>query len=97
VHIISQKKVYEAIRKHPDAAENLRSWYTDLKRLDFQNFNQLKEHYPSASILKNSRVCFNIKGNNYRIIAVILLKRSQVLIRFIGTHADYDKIDANTI
>lgn len=97
MHVISQKRIYEAIRKHPDAAENLRSWYSDVKRLKFESFNDVKAYYPSASILKNSRVCFNIKGNSYRLIAVMLFRRGQVLIRFIGTHADYDKIDANTI
>lgn len=97
MHIISQKKIYEAARKHPDAAGSLKTWYKDIKSRKFENYNQVKEFHPSASILENSRICFDIKGNAYRLIAVMLFNRGQVLIRFIGTHAEYDKIDANTI
>ncbi|MFN2430551.1 MAG: type II toxin-antitoxin system HigB family toxin [Cryomorphaceae bacterium] len=71
LHIISQKMIYEAARKHPEAAGSLRTWCKDFKGRKFENYNQVKEFYPSASILENSRICFNIKGNAYRLIAVI--------------------------
>ncbi|MCA1761389.1 MAG: type II toxin-antitoxin system HigB family toxin [Flavobacteriales bacterium] len=60
--------IYEAARKHPEAAGSLRTWCKDFKGRKFENYNQVKEFYPSASILENSRICFNIKGNAYRLM-----------------------------
>jgi mRNA interferase HigB len=57
----------------------------------------IKQQYPSASILNNNRFVFNIKGNNYRLIVKINFDHQMVWIRFIGTHAEYDKIDGNKI
>jgi len=57
----------------------------------------LKQHYPTASILSRNRIVFNIKGNKYRLIAMINFDYGQLFIRFVGTHAEYDKIDATQI
>ena len=62
-----------------------------------ENINDLKSAYPSASILKDNRIVYNIKGNNYRLIVTFNFKYGICWIRFIGTHAEYDKIDANNI
>lgn len=62
-----------------------------------ENINDLKSEYPGASILKDNRIVYNIKGNNYRLIVKFNFEYGLCLIRFIGTHADYDKIDANNI
>ena len=62
-----------------------------------ENPNQIKEEYPSASILNDNRVIFNIKGNSYRLVVKISYEYQMVWIRFIGTHAEYDKINSNTI
>lgn len=61
------------------------------------SFNELKNDYPSASILKENRVVFNIKGNHYRLIVKFNLEYQTGWIRFIGTHAEYDKVNANSI
>ena len=59
--------------------------------------NELKEEYPGASILQNGRIIFNIKGNNYRLVVKFNFEYQICWIRFVGTHAEYDKIDAKTI
>ncbi len=68
--------------------------------MDSGRFNSpadIKIKYPSASLLANDRIVFNIKGNNYRLIIKILYKHQMLWIRFIGTHTAYDKIDATKI
>jgi mRNA interferase HigB len=63
----------------------------------WKNSNQIKKEYPTASILGGNRVVFNIKGNNYRLIVKINFHYQLMWIRFIGTHKEYDRIDANKI
>ena len=64
---------------------------------DFENFQQLKAVYSNASIIADDRVIFNIKGNKYRLIVKINYDYSMIWVRFVGTHAEYDKIDATKI
>ncbi|MBK8806249.1 MAG: type II toxin-antitoxin system HigB family toxin [Bacteroidales bacterium] len=64
---------------------------------DWKTPNDVKQTDASASILKNSRIVFNIKGNSYRIIAKFNFEKRWIFIRFIGTHEEYDKIDATMI
>ena len=75
----------------------MKAWYQEVEKAKWNNLNELKLEYPNASILENNRVCFNIKGNNYRLIVKINFPYQMVWIRFIGTHAEYDKINANQI
>jgi len=75
----------------------LKAWYQEVEKTQWNNLNELKLEYPNASILENNRVCFNIKGNSYRLIVKINFPYQMVWIRFIGTHAEYDKINANKI
>ena len=83
--------------KHSDSEQQLKSWYKEVSVGEWKSLNELKVDYPSASILENGRVVFNIKGNNYRLIVRINFPYQMVWIRFIGTHAEYDKIDATKI
>ena len=83
--------------EYKDSEIPLRSWYHDVKNSDWKNSNDLKLHYKSASIVGSGRVVFNIKGNNYRLVVVIQFVHQYIYIRFVGTHAQYDKIDCNTI
>jgi mRNA interferase HigB len=62
----------------------------------WKNPNEVKQTYLNASILKDSRIVFNIKGNSYRLLVKINFEKQWIFIKFIGTHAEYDKIDANT-
>ena len=82
---------------HPDCEQQLKTWYEDTEKVRWVNPNQIKEDYPSASILKDNRVVFNIKGNNYRLIVKINYEYQMIWIRFIGSHKEYDNIDAKNI
>ena len=75
----------------------LKAWFKEAEKACWQSPDILKHCYPSASILSNNRVVFNIKGNKYRLITMINLDYGLVFIRFVGTHAEYDTIDATTI
>jgi len=82
---------------HADAREALRAWFAEAEQADWMGPKDIKAQYPSASFLANNRVVFNIKGNHYRLVVAIKYEFKTVYIRFIGTHADYDAIDATTI
>lgn len=82
---------------HGDAEQSLRAWYAEAKEASWKGPNDVKKQYLSASIIGNSRVVFNIKGNKYRLIVAIKYEFGIAYIRFIGTHKEYDAIDARTI
>lgn len=83
--------------KHADVEQHLKTWYDTAMSCDWKDPNDVKSTYANASILKDSRVVFNIKGNSYRLVTKFNFEKQWIFIRFIGTHAEYDKIDANTI
>jgi mRNA interferase HigB len=83
--------------KYPDAEQPLKSWYAETRKADWKSFHDIKTLYPSASIVGNDRVVFNIKGNSYRLIVLVRFRGRKLFIRFVGTHTQYDKIDARTI
>lgn len=92
---ISQLRVFW--NKHSQAEMPLRAWYADASRADWKNPADIKAAYRNASFLPNNRVVFNIKGNDYRLIVAVHYNRGMMFIRFVGTHAEYDRIDASTI
>lgn len=81
----------------PETEQSLKSWYKEMSLGKWPTPNLLKLDFPGASILQNGRVVFNIKGNNYRLVLRINYSYQLVWIRFVGSHQEYDKIDANTI
>ncbi len=95
--IIAKRTLREFWEKHPDAEQYLKTWYDTVRASKWTSPNDIKETYINASILKESRVVFNIKGNSYRLVVKFNYERQWAFIRFIGTHSEYDKIDANTI
>ena len=97
MRIFSRKTLKEYWDKHEDIEQSLRSWYTDVNQAEWKTPEDIKEKYPKASFLKDSRVVFDIKGNKYRLIVRVNFPMLWVFVRFIGTHAEYDKIDANNI
>jgi mRNA interferase HigB len=97
VRVIAKKVLREFWIKHADCEQHLKAWYKEAEKGTWKNFNEIKIDYPSASILDDNKVCFNIKGNNYRLIVKINFAYQMIWIRFIGTHAEYDKIDAHKI
>lgn len=97
MRIIAKKTLKEFWEKHNDCEQQLKAWHNEAKKAKWENHNELKEDYPSASILANDRVVFNIKGNHYRLIVCINYRTKLIKIRFIGTHKSYNKIDAKKI
>ena len=97
MRIISRRALREFWEGHTDARQALQSWYSDVKQSDWSSPADVKRIYHNASIIANNRVVFNIKGNRYRVIVAVQYKFGIVYIRFVGTHDEYDKIDATTI
>ena len=97
MRIISKKILRDFWEIHPDSEQQLKAWYQETSKAEWTNPNNLKAEYPSASFLANNRVVFNIKGNHYRLIVKINYDYQIIWIRFIGSHAAYDKINAKTI
>ncbi len=95
--IYSKSTLREYWEKHPNSEQYLKTWYDTAMNSDWKNPSDIKMTYASASILKNSRIVFNIKGNSYRLVAKFNFEKQWIFIKFIGTHAEYDKIDANII
>lgn len=80
-----------------EAEQPLRAWFHEVKNARWNHPNDIKRQYAHASIVGNNRVVFNIKGNTFRLVVAVDYNFKIVFIRFIGTHAEYDKIDAKTI
>lgn len=97
MRVIAKKILREFWEKHNDCEDQLKSWYKEAEEANWQIPNDIKKEFPTASFLADNRVVFNIKGNHYRLIVKINYAFSIVFIRFVGTHAEYDKIDATKI
>lgn len=99
MRIIAFRTIREFFEKpeYSDSETSLRAWYHDAKTAEWKNSNELKRQYKNASIVGDGRVVFNIKGNDYRLVVSVDYEFQVIFVRFIGTHKQYDKIDAKTI
>ncbi|QMU26699.1 type II toxin-antitoxin system HigB family toxin [Adhaeribacter radiodurans] len=97
MRVIAKRTLRDFWEKHANSEQQLKAWYNEAEQATWKSPNDIKKHYPSASILEDNRIVFNIKGNSYRLIVRINYPFSIVWIRFIGTHAEYDKVDATKI
>ena len=95
--IFAKSTLREYWKEHPETEQYLKTWYDTAMSSDWKTPLDIKMTYANASILKDSRVVFNIKGNSYRLVTKFNFEKQWIFIRFIGTHEEYDKIDANTI
>jgi mRNA interferase HigB len=95
--ILAKSTLREFWEKYPDSEQYLKTWYDTAMNSNWKTPNDLKVSYANASNLKDSRIVFNIKGNTYRLIVKFNFDHGMAFIRFIGTHSEYDKIDANNI
>ena len=95
--IFSKSTLKEYWLKNPDSEQYLKTWFHTAMNANWKTPNEVKQTYANASILKESRIVFNIKGNTYRLVAKFNFEKQWIFIRFIGTHNEYDKIDANSI
>ena len=97
MRIISRRILREFWEKHPDAAIPLQTWFHDVERTIWNSPAELKAVYRNVSFVANKRVVFNMKGNHYRLVVVVIYQHGVVYIRFVGTHEEYDRIDVTTI
>ena len=97
MNIVAVKFLRAFWEKHPDTEQPLKSWVDEVKKASWEQPTEIKEQYRSASILKNRRAVFNIKGNDYRLVVSVAYQYQAVYVKFIGTHKVYDGIDAETV
>lgn len=94
---VSTLKAFWEQKGHGDAEQPLKAWYEEAREAAWQQPADIKAQYGNASILKNRRVVFNIKGNDYRLVVAVSYKLQVVYVKFIGTHQAYDAIDAEKV
>ncbi len=97
MRVIAVKSLRDFSAKHPLAKQALLAWHDEACKANWQKPADIKRHYASASFVGNNRVVFNIKGNDFRLIVALAYKLSVVYIKFIGTHAQYNTVDASTV
>ena len=97
MRILVKSALRDFWERHPDAAVPLQTWHQRATKADWATPDQVKADFASASFIANDRVVFNIKGNTYRLVVRISYRQRRVYIRFIGTHAEYDRINAEVI
>ena len=95
--VISYGTLSQYYKKHPDAKDALNNWYRLASQADWANYHEIKTMFNSVDAVGNDRFVFDIRGNNYRIVAMIFFDVRTVYVRFVGTHKEYDRIDCSAI
>jgi mRNA interferase HigB len=96
MRVIARRTLVTFWLQHVDAEQSLKAWFSEVSKVKWRTPTDIKARYPSASILIDNRVVFNIKGNRHRLVVKVNYDIGIVFIRFIGTHAEYDKIDSGS-
>ena len=97
MRIISRRTLCEFWEQHPDARLPLQTWFHDVARAGWSSPADIKAVYRNVSFVANNRVVFNIKGNRYRLVVIVVYQHGVVYVRFVGTHAAYDQVDVTSI
>ena len=97
MRIVTHRRIKEFIDKHNDSKIALNEWYLRTTKASWYNLSDLKRTFNSVDYVGNERFVFNIKGNQYRLVALIIFASQKVYIRFIGTHSEYNEIDCTSI
>ena len=97
MRVISIKHIRDFYGRRPDAAPALKAWTQEARSASWKSPQDIKHRYSSASFLKGNRVVFNLKGNDYRLVVAVAYRFGIVYLKFVGTHAEYDAIDAQTV
>ena len=97
MRVIAVKTLKQYGKKKKEAEQSLFVWYEEAGKAHWKNHNELKEHIRNASVVGDKRMVFNIHGNKYRLIVDIEYRLQIIFIVWIGTHAEYDKIDAKKV
>lgn len=90
--LLKYKLLKDFYKKHPDAESPLNRWAEYVESCDWKTHADLKDAFPSADYVGNDRYVFNISGNKYRLVTVVVFFNGMLQVRFVGTHAEYDKI-----
>jgi len=97
MRVVGTSKLHKFWKRRRDAKQQLEAWYAEAKDAIWENPRDVKDRYPKASIIGNDRVVFDICGGSYRLIVHVKYKFGTVVICFVGTHAEYDRINAEEI
>ena len=97
MRIFTEKPLKDYAQSHPSARTAIQDWIKKVKHSQWQTFADIKQTFNSVDYVGNQHYVFNIKGNDYRLVVVVQFRLQFVYIRFIGTHAEYDRIDCSTI
>lgn len=92
MHVVTYKRIKKFSEKHADAENSLHFWYHTIRSKIWNNINDLRQGFNTVDYVGSHRFVFNIKGNDYRLVAVISFYAKKVYIRFIGTHPEYDRV-----
>jgi mRNA interferase HigB len=97
MRVIAVSSLRSFWERHRDAEEPLKAWYEEVINANWTQPADIKASYRHARELKNRRIVFNIKGNDYRLIVAVAYKLQIVYVKFVGTHKEYDQVDAETV
>jgi mRNA interferase HigB len=97
MRIVTFKRIHDFCDRQPAAQIALQDWYQKTSKAEWHNLTDIRKMFGSSDYVGNNRYVFDIKGNHYRLVAIIIFASQKVYIRFIGTHPEYDKIDCKTI
>ena len=97
MRIIAFRTLREFWERQPQAEIALRGWYAEASHAEWKTSADIKAAHRNASFLANNRVVFNIKGNNFRLVVAVRYTQGLMFVRFVGTHTEYDCIDASVI
>lgn len=97
MRIVATSQLKKFWQKHPDSKQSFLCWIDEARQANRQTPADIKAQFRNASVLKSSRVVFNIKGNDFRLVVAVAYRYSALYIKFVGTHKQYDAIDADTV
>jgi mRNA interferase HigB len=97
MRIVARSTLAEFWEKHPETKVSLTRWHETVKAAEWQSPNDIQQAFPKAKVLNGERVRFEVAGGDYRLVAAFDFGRQAAFVKFIGTHAEYDKIDALTV
>jgi len=95
--LLNKELLERFVRKNTASSNAVNRWIEQMEEIEFSTPNELKSAFPNADYIGKSRYVFNIKGNDYRLVAIVIFAVGSLTICFIGTHAEYDKIDCLTV
>ncbi|MBL7965601.1 MAG: type II toxin-antitoxin system HigB family toxin [Prolixibacteraceae bacterium] len=97
MRIVTFRRIQEYSEQHPQSRTALEDWYHKTTKAEWNDLNDMRRTFNSVDYIGNSRFVFNIKGNDFRLVAIVIFASKKVYIRFIGTHSEYNQIDCSMV